>query len=76
MVLALPREVWSPMPDAMRAAWLPMLALDSLPESVRVESEHIHRQLADLWTLSPGGSTRDLARAGPRASWVTMPRGG
>ena len=56
LVLALPREVWSPMPDAMRAIWLPMLAPDSLPESVRVESEHIHRQLADLCTLGSGGS--------------------
>jgi len=56
LVLALPRELWSPLPNAMRATWLAMLAPDSLPDPVRIESDHIHRQLADLCTLSPGGS--------------------
>ena len=59
LVLALPRELWSPMPDAMRAAWLAMLDPEQLPPPVRLESDHIHRQLADLCTLSP---TRGCAR--------------
>jgi len=61
LVLALPRELWSPLPNAMRAAWLAMLAPDSLPDPVRIESDHIHRQLADLCTLSPGGSCAPCA---------------
>ncbi len=56
LVLALPRELWSPLPDPTRGAWLALLEPSALPESVRVESDHIHRQLADLCTLGPGGS--------------------
>jgi len=59
LVLALPRDLWSPMPDAVRTAWLDMLDPDNLPPPVRLESDHIHRQLADLCTLGP---TRSCAR--------------
>ena len=56
LVLALPAEVWSTLPEATLEGWLATLERARLPAAVRLESEHIHRQLADLGTLGPGGA--------------------
>ena len=55
LLLALPADVWSPLPDPVRAAWQAVSAADRLPLAVRTESEHIQRQLADLCALDRGG---------------------
>lgn len=51
LLLALPAEVWSPLPEPVRAAWHTLSAPERLPPAVREESEHLRRQLADLYTL-------------------------
>jgi hypothetical protein len=56
LVLALPTDVWSPAPEHVRSAWQSLSAPEGLPPAVRAESEHIHRQLADLCALGPAGS--------------------
>ncbi len=56
LVLALPGHVWSAMPEVMRTDWLARLDLTVLPASVRAEAEHVHRQLADLDAMRPGGA--------------------
>lgn len=56
LVLALPTDLWSPLPQEMRARWLALLDRDRLPETVRVESDHVHQQLADLCALGAGGA--------------------
>lgn len=54
LVLALPGDVWSPLSEHVRAAWHTLSDPERLPLSVRAESEHIHRQLADLCSLGLG----------------------
>lgn len=61
LVLALPADVWSPLPGPVRDAWLQMSAPGGLPPAVRAESEHIHRQLADLCALGRGGACERCA---------------
>lgn len=55
LVLALPADLWSALPADTRADLDALLAVDALPPAVRLEREHIHRQLADLRALGPGG---------------------
>lgn len=56
LVLALPPAVWAPLPEPLREALLALLERDALPPAVRLESEHLARQLADLCALAPAGA--------------------
>ena len=58
LALALPTELWDPLPESLRAAWLAVLDPRQLPASVRAESEHVHGQLADLCALTAGSCER------------------
>lgn len=54
MVLALPDAVWSPLPVHMRAELRELNALERQPIPLRLEVEHLRRQLVDLGTLDRG----------------------
>ena len=56
LALALPTDLWTPLPEPLRAAWLALLDGQALPAEVRAESEHLRRQLADLCELTVGSS--------------------
>lgn len=55
LLLALPPDVWSPLPGPVRAAWSALSAEERLPPAVRAESDHLRRQLLDLCSLGLGG---------------------
>ncbi|WAS96347.1 phytochelatin synthase family protein [Nannocystis punicea] len=52
LLLALPLETWSALSAAARAELLPLIDLDRLPPAVRIEADHVRRQLADLSALT------------------------
>jgi glutathione gamma-glutamylcysteinyltransferase len=54
LALALPTDVWSPLPGHVRAAWHALSAPERLPAVVNAEYDYIHRQLADLCALDLG----------------------
>ncbi|MDC0720508.1 phytochelatin synthase family protein [Nannocystis bainbridge] len=52
LLLALPAEAWSGLTAEARAELQPLLDLERLPPPVRIEAEHVCRQLADLGALA------------------------
>lgn len=56
LALALPVDVWSPLPEPVRAAWLALLDPARLPAVVRAERDHLHAQLEGLGALGPAGA--------------------
>ncbi len=56
LALALPVDLWAPLPAAVRAAWEDLSAPERLPAAVCVERDHLRRQLVDLCSLGLGGA--------------------
>ncbi|PCC73409.1 glutathione gamma-glutamylcysteinyltransferase [Nannocystis exedens] len=54
LLLALPARAWSGLGADARAELSPLLDPDRLPPPVRVEADHVRRQLADLCALARG----------------------
>ena len=54
MVLAFPDSVWSPLPPRLQDELRELTALADQPPELRLEVEHLRRQLIDLRALDRG----------------------